>query len=138
MDENTTTAKTAVVTDHNIWPGLACADPLAVRDWLARLGFTPGILVEGDSSTPRQVVHSEMLWPEGGRVMIHSAAPDLPSSVGTGNVYVVVDDPDAVYRRALDLGTPLVRDLKDEEYGSRGFTVADPEGNAWSFGTYAG
>jgi uncharacterized glyoxalase superfamily protein PhnB len=28
--------------------------------------------------------------------------------------------------------------LKDEDYGSRGFTVSDPEGNLWSFGTYAG
>jgi uncharacterized glyoxalase superfamily protein PhnB len=25
----------------------------------------------------------------------------------------------------------------DQEYGSRDFTVRDPEGNLWSFGTYA-
>ncbi|MEZ5212439.1 VOC family protein [Gordonia sp. (in: high G+C Gram-positive bacteria)] len=122
--------------DHSIWPGIPCDDPLTVRDWLTRLGFVPGILVEGDGD--RQVHHSEMLWPEGGRVMIHSAAPDLPATRGSGNVYVVVDDPDAVYARAVELGATLVRDLKDEDYGSRGFTVADAEGNAWSFGTYAG
>ena len=28
--------------------------------------------------------------------------------------------------------------LRDEDYGSRGFTVKDPEGNIWSFGTYRG
>lgn len=127
--------------DRNIWPGLAYDDPLAARAWLTRLGFEPGILVEGDGD--RQVQHSEMRWPEGGRVMIHSAAihsaaPDFPSVAGSGNVYVVVSDPDAVYAAARELGAPLVRDLKDEDYGSRGFTVADPEGNAWSFGTYAG
>ena len=36
------------------------------------------------------------------------------------------------------LGAEVVRGLKDEDYGSRGFTVRDPEGNLWSFGTYAG
>lgn len=122
--------------DHNIWPGLAYADPLAQRAWLTRLGFQPGILVEGDSDG--EVMHSEMRWPEGGRVMIHSSSNDLPSAPGAGNTYVVVSDPDAVYARARELGATLVRELKDEDYGSRGFTVADAEGNAWSFGTYAG
>lgn len=34
--------------------------------------------------------------------------------------------------------TVWIQGLKDEEYGSRGFTVRDPEGNLWSFGTYGG
>ncbi|BDH56885.1 hypothetical protein MTP03_18240 [Tsukamurella sp. PLM1] len=53
-------------------------------------------------------------------------------------MYVVVHDPDAVYARAQELGARLVREMREEDYGSRGFTVADPEGNTWSFGTYAG
>jgi uncharacterized glyoxalase superfamily protein PhnB len=28
--------------------------------------------------------------------------------------------------------------VADEDYGSRGFTVRDPEGVYWSFGTYHG
>ena len=28
--------------------------------------------------------------------------------------------------------------MKDEDYGSRGFTVKDPEGNVWTLGTYRG
>jgi uncharacterized glyoxalase superfamily protein PhnB len=28
--------------------------------------------------------------------------------------------------------------MREEDYGSRGFTVADPEGNFWSIGTYRG
>ncbi|MFC0313422.1 VOC family protein [Gordonia phosphorivorans] len=124
------------VTDHNIWPGLTYDDPLAARAWLARLGFEPGIVVEGDGD--RRIRHSEMRWPDGGRVMVHSAAPDFPSVPGSGNTYVVVSDPDAVYAAAVALGARLVRELKDEDYGSRGFSVVDPEGNVWSFGTYAG
>jgi uncharacterized glyoxalase superfamily protein PhnB len=29
-----------------------------------------------------------------------------------------------------------VRELIDTDYGSREFSVRDPEGNLWSFGTY--
>ncbi|GAC58563.1 hypothetical protein GOHSU_43_00070 [Gordonia hirsuta DSM 44140 = NBRC 16056] len=126
----------SAATDHNIWPGLVYRDPFAARQWLTRLGFEPGVLVDGD--TPGAVRHSEMRWPEGGRVMLSSAGGDLPSAPGAGNVYVVVTDPDAVYARARELGAVFLRELKDEEYGSRGFTIADAEGNAWSFGTYAG
>lgn len=125
--------------DMNIWPGITCNDPLAERDWLGRLGFEPGILVEGDG--PGEVMHSEMLWPDGGRVMVSSAGKadsTFTTPVGTANVYVVVADPDAVYANAVDLGAKLVRDMADEDYGSRGFSIADPEGNLWSFGTYAG
>ena len=125
--------------DVNIWPGLTSNDPLALRDWLARLGFEPGILVEGDG--PGEVQHSEMLWPDGGRVMIHSHGKGdgaFDSPVGSTGVYVVVTDPHAVYAKAKDLGATMVRDMAEEDYGSTGFSIADPEGNTWSFGTYAG
>ena len=42
------------------------------------------------------------------------------------------------YRIWMTLGAEIVRGLRDEDYGSRGFTVRDPEGNLWSFGTYWG
>jgi uncharacterized glyoxalase superfamily protein PhnB len=57
---------------------------------------------------------------------------------GNDAVYGVCDDPDALFERATAAGAEVVRGLKDEDYGSRGFTVRDPEGNLWSFGTYAG
>jgi uncharacterized glyoxalase superfamily protein PhnB len=53
-------------------------------------------------------------------------------------VYVVVDDPDLVHARARELGAHIIRDMEDTDYGSRGFSVTDAEGNRWSFGTYAG
>ena len=33
-------------------------------------------------------------------------------------------------------GGDVVAPLTDQDYGSRDFTVRDPEGNIWSFGTY--
>lgn len=126
-------------TDHNIWVGLTYDDALAARSWLAALGFTDGVLVmSADGST---VEHSEMIWPEGGRVMVSSRLRrDDTFAVprGAASVYVVVDDPDGVFARAKDLGAQVIRDLEDTDYGSRGFSVIDAEGNRWSFGTYAG
>ena len=51
---------------------------------------------------------------------------------------MVTDQPDALHDRAVAAGATIVRGLRDEEYGSRGFSATDPEGNLWSFGTYAG
>jgi uncharacterized glyoxalase superfamily protein PhnB len=56
--------------------------------------------------------------------------------VGHYSVYLVVDDPDAHHERAKKAGAEIVRGLRDEDYGSRGYTARDPEGNLWSFGTY--
>jgi uncharacterized glyoxalase superfamily protein PhnB len=59
-----------------------------------------------------------------------------PSPTGGGSVYVVVDDPDGHYERAKAAGVKIRRELRDEDYGSRGYSAEDPEGNVWSFGTY--
>lgn len=125
-------------TDHNIWPGLTASDTRALRAWLTSLGFTEGILVEAEDGG---IQHSEMLWPEGGRVMISSARPDDPhftTPIGGAMLYVVTDEPDVVHARAEAVGATFTRPMEDADYGSRGFSILDPEGNSWSFGTYAG
>jgi uncharacterized glyoxalase superfamily protein PhnB len=41
--------------------------------------------------------------------------------------------------RALMVGATVVHPLVDQsEYPSRDFTVADPDGNHWTFATFAG
>jgi uncharacterized glyoxalase superfamily protein PhnB len=139
QEEHVTPSPAPARQDHNLWPGTTYADALGARRWLAALGFVEGILVTGDDETT--VIHSEMLWPEGGRVMVSSATKDdtmFTVPPGAGSCYVVTDDPDAVYARARELGAEVVREMEETDYGSRGFSVRDPEGNGWSFGTYAG
>jgi len=138
-NEHVTPSAGGARTDHNLWPGTTYVDALGARRWLRALGFLEGILITGDDET--HVVHSEMLWPEGGRVMVSSAdRPDQTFSVppGAGSCYVVTDDPDAVLARATEMGAEVVRPMEEADYGSRGFSVRDAEGNRWSFGTYAG
>ena len=54
----------------------------------------------------------------------------------TASVYMVVADADAHYKKALAKGAEIVLDIKDEDYGGRGYTCKDLEGHLWSFGTY--
>ena len=45
-------------------------------------------------------------------------------------------DADEVYARAQAAGAKFLRPIQDMDYGSREFTVKDPEGHSWSVGTY--
>jgi uncharacterized glyoxalase superfamily protein PhnB len=54
-------------------------------------------------------------------------------------LHVVTADPDAVLARATSLGARVVQEIVDQtDYPSRDFTVADPDGNHWTFATFAG
>src|SRR5215216_3826244 len=117
-----------------IWPCLSYRDAHARIDFLKKaFGFQETLVVEGDDG--RDVHHVELRWPEGGGVMLGSyregAGEFAEHPVGAVSLYVVTDQPDALYERALAAGAELVRGLRDEDYGSRGFSVRDPEGNLW-------
>ena len=126
----------------SVWPGLTYRDARAASAFLVKaFGFEERAMYARDDD-PAVIVHAELRWPRGGGVMFGSAGKDdspfgrrLP---GNDSVYVVCDDPDALFARATAAGAEVVRGLSDADYGSRGFTVRDPEGNLWSFGTYAG
>ena len=125
-----------------VWPCYHYDDAhAAIRFLVEAFGFETRIVVPGGEGD-REVVHAELVWPLGGGVMLGSkvATEGVGDDVraGTGWAYAVCDDPDALLARAKGMGAEVVQDIKDEEYGSRGFTVRDPEGNLWSFGTYRG
>jgi uncharacterized glyoxalase superfamily protein PhnB len=125
-----------------IWPVLSYRDARAALSFLHEaFGFEERAAYARDDDAS-VIEHAEMRWPAGGGVMFGTAAKDdspfgrrVP---GNDAVYVVCDDPDGLFQRATAAGAEVVRGLRDEDYGSRGFTVRDPEGNLWSFGTYAG
>jgi uncharacterized glyoxalase superfamily protein PhnB len=55
---------------------------------------------------------------------------------GGSITYCAVEDVDALHQRARDAGADIPLEPMDTDYGSRDFTVRDPEGNLWAFGTY--
>ena len=125
-----------------VWPTLVYDDARgAIRFLLDTFGFEERITVP-DEGDPSVVVHAQLRWPEGGGVMLSTAGREgnvfSQRATGSGAVYVVTDDPDSLYARATAAGLPVVQEIQDEDYGGRGFSVRDPEGNLWSFGSYRG
>jgi uncharacterized glyoxalase superfamily protein PhnB len=62
--------------------------------------------------------------------------PDEIGGFETQSPYVIVTDADAVYARARAAGATIALDIKDEDYGGRGFSCRDLEGHLWNVGTY--
>ena len=129
------------MSEPTVWPCINYRDARGAIAFLTEaFGFVDKLVVAGE--TDDVVVHAELRWPEGGGVMLGTADradsefSELPTSCAS--VYVVTAEPHAVYARAVAAGARVVREMRDEDYGSTGFSVRDPEDNIWSFGTYRG
>jgi uncharacterized glyoxalase superfamily protein PhnB len=85
------------------------------------------------------VVHAELVF-RGAIVMVGTAGvgrePFRSLPAAGCLLYCGIDDVDALYERVREAGGDIAMDLTDTDYGSRDFTVRDPEGNLWAFGTY--
>jgi len=119
-----------------IYPTLRYRDARAAIDWLQRaLGFELVAVHDGENGA---VAHAELAF-GAGIVMLGSAGGGdtrLDRGVGCASVYLAAEDVDALFERATAAGGTVMRALEDTPYGSREFSVADPEGNWWSVGTY--
>ncbi len=118
-------------------------DAKAAIDWLCRaFGFEKHAVFDGPDGT---IAHAELTL-GGGMIMLGSARDDeygkrfkMPDELGgaeTRSAYIWVPDADVAYARAVAAGARVVTELHDTHYGSRDFTVMDPEGYTWSVGTY--
>jgi uncharacterized glyoxalase superfamily protein PhnB len=47
-----------------------------------------------------------------------------------------MDGVDVLYERVKAKGADIAMEITDTDYGSRNFSLRDPEGRVWSFGTY--
>ncbi len=130
------------MSNSTIMPTLRYRDAPAAIDWLCQVfGFDRhAIYANPDGS----IGHAELTL-GGGMIMLGSHKNDAygkgfksPAELGfeTRSAYVVVADADVVYARAQAAGAVVVRPLQNTDYGSREFTVKDPEGHSWSVGTY--
>ena len=127
-------------TGPGIVPCLSYRDAPAAITWLKEaFGFTENMVVPGPDGT---IAHAQLSLGNG-MVMVGSERDDelslrIPCDFGgvTQSIYVVVEDTDAHYARAVAAGAEIVRELEDTPYGSRDYSARDPEGHLWNFGTY--
>jgi len=111
-------------------------DADAMIAWLSEIGFVEHATYRA-AGDPSIVEHAEWLWPGGGGIMFGSERTGgAVTNVGGSAANLVTDDPDAVFDRAVAAGATVLRAMVEQDYGGRGGSVEDPEGNHWSFGSY--
>ena len=123
----------------DIYPSITYNDAQAAIAWLCKaFGFTKRFVVPGPDG---RVEHSELSLGTG-VVMVGSPKPELGrlSPIGLPGVSqalnVFVEDPDSHFKVAVAAGARVIRELRTEEYGARGYEVLDPEDHVWYFGNY--
>jgi uncharacterized glyoxalase superfamily protein PhnB len=132
-------------TKATVIPCLRYRDAPAAIEWLcAAFGFNKQAVYPNPDGT---IAHAQLTFGNG-MIMLGSAVekatewgrlikqPDQIGGAETQSAYLVVTDADVLYARAKAAGAEIVIDIKDEDYGGRGFSCRDIEGHLWSFGTY--
>jgi uncharacterized glyoxalase superfamily protein PhnB len=132
-------------TKATVIPCLRYRDAPTAMQWLCQtFGFEQQLVVPTDNGGIR---HAQLSFGNG-MIMLGSVLEEetefgcyikQPDEIGgfeTQSSYIVVSDADEIYRRAKAAGAEIVIDIKDEDYGGRGFSCKDLEGHLWSIGTY--
>ena len=130
-------------TRATVIPCLRYRNAPAAIEWLCdTFGFEKQLVVPGEDGI---IDHAQLSFGNG-MIMLGSVIdsefghlmkqPDEIGGAETQSAYLIVDDADAVYARAKVAGATIVMEIKDEDYGGRGFSCRDLEGHLWNFGAY--
>jgi uncharacterized glyoxalase superfamily protein PhnB len=134
----------ANIGKSTVIPALRYRDAPAAIEWLCQaFGFEKHAVYPNSDGS---IAHAQLTL-GGGMVMLGSLSNDSPTSkflmqpqeIGekeTQTPYLLVADCDKVYTAAKAAGAQMVIDIRDMDYGGRGFTCRDPEGHIWSVGSY--
>ena len=119
-----------------IIPSIRYIDCKKAVDWLCEaFGFEEHLIVPSDTGG---ILHAQLVYQDR-MVMLGSAhegdefgrlnsSPLELEGQNTASVYLVVDDADAHYQKAISCGAEIIFDIKDEDYGGRGYVCKDLEG----------
>ncbi|HEX6445563.1 MAG TPA: VOC family protein [Streptosporangiales bacterium] len=124
---------------QTIFAALRYRDAAAAIEFLTEaFGFTEIVAYRGNGGV---VEHAQLDF-RGTSVMLgqrrEGEYDEITADVAASAFYVVVEDTDAHCARARAAGARIVKEPHEQDYGSRDYTATDPEGNVWTFGTYAG
>lgn len=132
-------------TKATVIPCMRYRNAPAAIDWLCQVfGFEKQLVVPNEDGT---IAHAQLSFGNG-MIMLGSVLkketefgllmkqPDEIGGSETQSSYLIVSDADEIYRRAKAAGGQIVIEIKDEDYGGRGFSFRDLEGHIWNVGTY--
>lgn len=124
---------------QSIFAALRYKDANAAIEFLTKaFGFTEVVAYRNDEGV---VEHAQLDF-RGTSIMLgqrrEGEYDEITADVHASALYVVVEDTDAHCAQARAGGAQIVKQPYEQDYGSRDYTAKDPEGNVWTFGTYAG
>ena len=130
-------------TRATVIPCLRYRNAPAAIEWLCdTFGFEKQLVVPGENGV---IEHAQLSFGNG-MIMLGSVIdsefgrlmkqPDEIGGAETQSAYLIVEDADVLYAKAKAAGATIVMEIKDEDYGGRGFSCRDLEGHLWNFGTY--
>ncbi len=126
-----------------IIPTMRYKDAPAAIDWLCNaFGFEKHLIVDGENNS---IAHAQLTY--GNSMMMLGSMNDneygklikTPESFDGYNTqapYIIVENIDEHYKKAVSAGAEILIDIKDEDYDGRGYTCKDKEGHIWNFGSY--
>ena len=129
----------------NVIPSLRYADAAKAIDWLCNaFAFERHLVVPGEDGI---IAHAQLRFGNG-MLMLGSGGghegpfdrivrpPKTREEPRPSSLYVIVQDADTHCDTARAAGAEIIMEPEDADYGGRGYTCLDLEGNAWTFGTY--
>ena len=124
-------------------PTIQYKDASKAIEWLCKaFGFEKHLVVPGENGT---IVHAQLSF---GNAMIMLGSennneygklirtPMELNGLNTQAPYIIVENIDEHYEKAVQEGAEIVIEIRDEDYGGRGYTCRDKEGHIWNFGSY--
>ncbi|MBC7987082.1 MAG: VOC family protein [Sphingomonadaceae bacterium] len=123
---------------HSVTPYLAIDGAAEAIDWYVKaFGATEELRFERDG----KIGHAEIKIGDS-HVMLADEFAEMdhlgPKSRGgaTASFMIYLPDVDAAFQRAIDAGATETRPVKDQFYGDRSGTLADPFGHVWTLATH--
>ncbi len=126
-----------------IIPTMRYKDAPTAIEWLCRaFGFEKHLVVPGENGT---IAHAQLSLGNA-MIMIGSEndneygklirTPKDLNGFNTQAPYIIVENIDEHYKKAVQEGAEIVIEIKDEDYGGRVYSCRDKEGHLWNFGSY--
>ena len=123
--------------------GMRYKDAPSAINWLCNaFGFKEHLIIPDEDN---MIVHAQLTIGHG-MIMVGSLIDDEfikhqkpPSSLDGYNSqspYIIVEDIDKHYNRAVEAGAEVIIPLKEQEYGGKLYSCKNPEGYLWHFGSY--
>src|SRR5207249_12267740 len=118
---------------RSVTPYLAVEGASALLDFVKKAFDAEEIM---SMPTPdRKIGHAEVRIGDS-VVMLADASTSEQGQPMAAMIHLYVEDADTTFKRAVEAGATVVRDLRDEFYGDRSGGVRDTAGNVWWIATH--